>query len=320
MKERILSSAHRTLEIEIETIRNLVIGFNQNFVEAVSFIHSSKGRVVVSGIGKSAIVAQKIVATFNSTGTPSTFMHAGDAIHGDLGIVQTDDIVLVLSKSGETSELKVLIPLLKNFGNKIIGITSNEKSFLGLQADFVIYTPVAQEADPNNLAPTASTTAQMVMGDAIAVALLELKGFSPSHFAQLHPGGALGKQLYWRVKDIFSRNALPQVLPETDLHRTILEMTSKRLGATAVINDETEIIGIVTDGDLRRYLQKNNDLRNATAEMLMSKNPKTIDADSLAVDALKLMQQMSISQLIVLKENKYAGMIHLHDLIREGIV
>ena len=320
MKERIITSALRTLEIEIETLRNLEVGINQNFVDAVTFIHLSKCRIVVSGVGKSAIVAQKIVATFNSTGTPAVFMHAGDAVHGDLGIVQTGDVVLLLSKSGETSELKVLIPLLKNFGNKLIGLTSNEKSFLGMQVDFVIHTPVEQEADPNNLAPTASTTAQMVMGDAIAIALLELKGFSPSHFAQLHPGGVLGKQLYWRVRDIFSPHAIPRVLPDTDLHRTILEMTTKRLGATAVVNDKNELIGIVTDGDLRRYLQKNNDLRDATAQMLMSENPKTIEADALAVDALKLMQQLSISQLIVLKENKYAGMIHLHDLIREGIV
>ena len=320
MKERIMSSARRTLEIEIETLQNLGVGINQNFVDAVTLIHSSKGRVVVSGVGKSAIVAQKIVATFNSTGTPAIFMHAGDAVHGDLGIVQTGDIVLLLSKSGETSELKVLIPLLKNFGNKLIGMTANEKSFLATQSDFTIYTPVEYEADPNNLAPTASTTAQMVMGDAIAISLLELKGFSTEHFAQLHPGGALGKQLYWRVRDVFSQNTIPQVLPRTDLHSTILEMTTKRLGATAVVNDKNELIGIVTDGDLRRYLQKNNDLSHATAEMLMSENPKTIDADALAVDALKVMQQLSISQLIVLKDNKYAGMIHLHDLIREGIV
>ncbi len=320
MKETIIKSALRTLEIEISTLQNLSNSINENFVEAVKYIHASKGRVIISGIGKSATIAQKIVATFNSTGTPAIFMHAADAIHGDLGIVQTDDIVLLLSKSGETSELKVLIPLLKNFGNKIIAMTGNEKSFLGTYADFIIHTPIAHEADPNNLAPTASTTAQLVMGDAIAVALLELKGFSPAHFAQLHPGGILGKQLYWRVRDIYFRNAVPSVSIHTNLHDTILEMTTKRLGATAVMNEKNELVGIITDGDLRRHLQKNMDLRNATAQTLMSENPKTIDADALAIDALKFMQQCSVTQLIVLKENKYAGMIHLHDLIREGIV
>ena len=320
MKETIIKSALRTLEVEISTLQNLSNSINENFVEAVKYIHASKGRVIISGIGKSAIIAQKIVATFNSTGTPAIFMHAADAIHGDLGIVQIDDIVLLLSKSGETSELKVLIPLLKNFGNKIIAMTGNEKSFLGTYADFIIYTPIAHEADPNNLAPTASTTAQLVMGDAIAVALLELKGFSPAHFAQLHPGGILGKQLYWRVRDIYFRNAVPSVSIHTNLHDTILEMTTKRLGATAVMNEKNELVGIITDGDLRRHLQKNMDLRQATAQTLMSENPKTIDADALAIDALKFMQQCSVTQLIVLKENKYAGMIHLHDLIREGIV
>ena len=320
MKETIIKSALRTLEVEISTLQNLSNSINENFVEAVKYIHASKGRVIISGIGKSAIIAQKIVATFNSTGTPAIFMHAADAIHGDLGIVQIDDVVLLLSKSGETSELKVLIPLLKNFGNKIIAMTGNEKSFLGTYADFIIYTPIAHEADPNNLAPTASTTAQLVMGDAIAVALLELKGFSPAHFAQLHPGGILGKQLYWRVRDIYFRNAVPSVSIHTNLHDTILEMTTKRLGATAVMNEKNELVGIITDGDLRRHLQKNMDLRQATAQTLMSENPKTIDADALAIDALKFMQQCSVTQLIVLKENKYAGMIHLHDLIREGIV
>ena len=320
MNDRIIASALRTLEIEITTLQNLSQSINADFVNVVKHIHASKGRVIVSGIGKSAIVAQKIVATFNSTGTPAVFMHAGDAIHGDLGIVQSDDVVLLLSKSGETSELKVLIPLLKNFGNKLIGMTANEKSFLGINSDFIIHTPISQEADPNNLAPTASTTAQMVMGDAIAVALLELKGFSSAHFAQIHPGGTLGKQLYWRVRDIYSRNAVPSVSFKTNLHDTILEMTTKRLGATAVMNEKNKLVGIVTDGDLRRHLQKNNDLSNATAQTLMSENPKTIDANALAVDALKLMQQRSISQLIVLKEKKYVGIIHLHDLIQEGIV
>lgn len=320
MNDRIIASALRTLEIEITTLQNLSQSINADFVNVIKHIYASKGRVIVSGIGKSAIVAQKIVATFNSTGTPAVFMHAGDAIHGDLGIVQSDDVVLLLSKSGETSELKVLIPLLKNFGNKLIGMTANEKSFLGINSDFIIHTSIAQEADPNNLAPTASTTAQIVMGDAIAVALLELKGFSSAHFAQIHPGGTLGKQLYWRVRDIYSRNAVPSVSFKTNLHDTILEMTTKRLGATAVMNEKNKLVGIVTDGDLRRHLQKNNDLRNATAQTLMSENPKTIDANALAVDALKLMQQRSISQLIVLKEKKYVGMIHLHDLIREGIV
>jgi arabinose-5-phosphate isomerase len=320
MKDLILKTARETLEIEQKALEALHNSFDEDFVKTVETIFKSSGRVIVTGIGKSAIVAQKIVATLNSTGTPSVFMHAADAIHGDLGIIQAADTIICISKSGETPEIKVLIPLLKNFGNTLVGMVANRNSYLGKQAHHILYTPVEKEADPNNLAPTTSTTAQMVMGDALATSLLAVRGFSAQHFAQLHPGGALGKMLYLRVRDIYPMHGCPAVSCSTNLKNTILEMTSKRLGATAVLDDNQTLVGIITDGDLRRLLIKDVDIKNVTAEEVMSPNPQTIDAESLAVEALKLMRENSISQLIATEGGRYVGMVHLHDLVREGLI
>ncbi len=317
----IIAHAKKTIEVEIETLRNLV--FDDHFVAVVQLIARSRGRVVLTGIGKSAIVAQKIVATLNSTGTPSVFMHAADAIHGDLGIIQPEDTVICISKSGDTPEIKVLIPLLKNFGNTLVAMVSNRQSQLGSQADWVLHTPVAIEAEPNNLAPTASTTAQMAMGDALATTLLAIKGFSSKDFAKFHPGGALGKQLYLRVSDLLTTHETPPIVnPDATLETLILEMTSKRMGATAVLDDQKKLIGIITDGDLRRMLtQKKQSNKNIRAKDILNRSPKTIVADTLAVEALQQMRQFSISQLIVLSENQqYLGMIHLHELLREGLI
>ena len=316
----ITQTALNTLNIEIETLVNLRESVNIDFIKTVEAIFQSQGRVVVTGIGKSAIVAQKIVATFNSTGTPSVFMHAADAIHGDLGIVQQQDVVICLSKSGDTPEIKVLVPLLKNFGNVLVGMVANTESYLGKQADFILHTPISQEADPNNLAPTASTTAQMALGDALATALLALRGFKSEHFAQFHPGGALGKQLYLRVRDIYPLHGTPSVKTDTSLKNTILEISSKRLGATAVLDAYNKVYGIITDGDLRRLLMRDVDLATITAQDLMSFHPKTIEPDALAVEALKLMREKSITQLIVTENEVYLGMVHLHDLLKEGLI
>lgn len=316
----ISETALNTLNIEIQTLINLRESINTDFIKTVETIGLTKGRVVVTGIGKSAIVAQKIVATFNSTGTPSLFMHAADAIHGDLGMVQPDDVVLCLSKSGDTPEIKVLVPLLKNFGNVLVAMVSNKESYLGKHAHFILHTPISQEADPNNLAPTASTTAQMAMGDALATALLALRGFNSEHFAQLHPGGALGKQLYLRVRDIYTLHGTPSVSQQTNLKNTILEMTSQRLGATVVLDAYNKVCGIITDGDLRRLLIRDMDLKTVKAADIMSSNPQTIEPGMLAVEALKLMREKSITQVIVSQEGQYLGMVHLHDLLREGLV
>lgn len=320
MKDLILTTARQTLEIEQKAIAALLYSFDDDFVKIVETIFQSKGRVIVTGIGKSAIVAQKIVATLNSTGTPSVFMHAADAIHGDLGMIQPADTIVCISKSGDTPEIKVLIPLLKNFGNTLVGMVAHRDSYLGKQAHHILYTPIEKEADPNNLAPTSSTTSQMVMGDALATSLLALRGFSAQHFAQLHPGGALGKQLYLRVRDIYPMHGCPSVSSSTNLKNTILEMTSKRLGATAVLDDNRNLVGIVTDGDLRRLLIKDMDLKYVTAGEVMTHNPQTIDSESLAVEALKLMRERSITQLIATEGGRYVGMVHLHDLVREGLI
>ncbi|MBL7815817.1 MAG: KpsF/GutQ family sugar-phosphate isomerase [Saprospiraceae bacterium] len=320
MKNLILTTAERTLQIELNALEALKSSFDDDFVRTVEIIYQSKGRVILTGIGKSAIVAQKIVATLNSTGTPSVFMHAADAIHGDLGIIQPHDILICLSKSGETPEIKVLVPLLKNFGNTLIAMVANRDSYLGKQAHHILYTPIEIEADPNNLAPTSSTTSQMVMGDALATSLLALRGFSSAHFAQLHPGGALGKQLYLRVSDIYPMHGTPSVSMTTNLKNTILEMTSKRLGATAVLDENHHLKGIITDGDLRRLLIKDVDLKTVTAAEVMTPNPQTIDSESLAVEALKLMRERSITQLIATEGGHYVGMVHLHDLVREGLL
>jgi len=313
-------TAIRTLQIEIDTLQALQNSINQDFTNATQAIFACGGRLVITGIGKSALVAQKIVATLNSTGTPALFLHAADAIHGDLGMIQPDDIVLCISKSGETSEIKVLVPLLRHLGNPLIGMVSRRESFLGRQAQYLLHTPVEQEADPNNLAPTASTTAQMAMGDALATALLALRGFTPRDFAQFHPGGALGKQLYLRVYDLYLQNECPKVRPDQDIKHTILEMTTKRLGATAVVNEQDHLLGVITDGDLRRMLEKGGNIEQLTAADIMSEHPKTIDRDELAIKALQHMRKHSITQLIVTGAGKYLGIIHLHDLIREGLV
>ena len=317
---KIESTARRTLAIEADTVRTLIQHIDQGFVEAVEAVFRRPGRLIVTGVGKSAIIAQKLVATFNSTGTPSIFMHAADAIHGDLGMIQLEDTVLCLSKSGATSEIKVLIPLLRNIKVPILGMVSNLDSYLAKQADYLIYTPVAREADPNNLAPTASTTAQLAMGDAMATALLALRGFSPQDFAQFHPGGILGKQMYLRVRDIYPNNELPAVSPKAHLQEVIVEMTAKRLGVTAVIDEEQRLQGIITDGDLRRMLERGKAPDKLTAMEIMTKSPKTVSADTLAVKALEILRSHSITQLLVVEQEQYLGVIHLHDLIREGLV
>jgi arabinose-5-phosphate isomerase len=288
--------------------------------EAILHMYHSKGRIVVTGIGKSAIIAQKIVATLNSTGTNALFMHAADAIHGDLGMIAPDDVVLCLSKSGDTPEIQMLVPLIKNFGNTLMAIVSNPASVLAMQADYCFLIPLESEADPNNLAPTTSTTLQMAMGDAIAVALLSLKGFSQEQFARFHPGGSLGKQLYLRVADLILRNEKPRVYLSDPLTTIIFEISSKRLGITAVVDDNENLCGVITDGDLRRMLESNHQMPALKAADIMNIKPKTIALDSLAIDALTMMRTHCITQLVVLDQNRYKGIIHLHDLIREGII
>ncbi|MBX2878045.1 MAG: KpsF/GutQ family sugar-phosphate isomerase [Saprospiraceae bacterium] len=316
----IVKTARETLEIEAQCLQALYQSIDQDFVDCVNAIYSSPGRLVVTGIGKSALIAQKIVATLNSTGTPALFMHAADAIHGDLGMVRPYDLVLCLSKSGETAEIKVLVPLVRNLGNPIIGMVTKRDSYLGQQANYILHTPIVKEADPNNLAPTTSTTAQLALGDALATALLALRGFTPKDFAQFHPGGSLGKRLYLSVADIYPKNERPAVVATDSLQRTILEMTSKCLGATAVIDEEEQVKGIVTDGDLRRMLEDVPDLQQLTAADLMSASPKTISKDALAVNALNILRKHSITQLIVEEDGKYLGMIHLHNLVKEGLI
>lgn len=319
-KDAIIRVAQRTIGLEARSIEGLSAFIQDDFVSAVEKISASKGRLVISGIGKSAVIAQKIVATLNSTGTPSVFMHAADAIHGDLGMVQPEDIVLVISKSGDSPEIKVLVPLVKNFGNTLIGMVGNTSSYLAGNSDIVLNTTVEQEACPNNLAPTSSTTAQMVMGDALAVCLMELKGFRSEDFAKFHPGGALGKRLYLRVEDLASQNSRPFVLPTASIKEVIMEMTKNRLGATAVTDQENNILGIITDGDLRRMLEKNLSFDALPASGIMTKEPKSIESGELAVNALDLMRKANISQLVVISAGKYAGIIHLHDLVKEGIL
>lgn len=300
-------------------IQGVRLNIGEDFARIVELIFDMKGRVVATGIGKSAIIAEKIVATLNSTGTPAIYMHAADAIHGDLGIIQEDDVVICLSKSGETPEIKVLAPLLKQRGTALIALVGNRQSYLAKSADYILDATVSREACPNNLAPTASTTAQLVLGDALAVALLECRGFTAGDFARLHPGGALGKQLYLRVADLYINNEVPSVGPEADIRQVIMEISSKRLGATAVM-DGGRLTGIITDGDLRRMLMKNADINGLKAKDIMTRNPKVIDASSLVVEALYLMRNNSITQLPVLENGKYAGVIHLHDILKEGIL
>ncbi len=318
-KQNILQTAKEVFQQESQAISQLSQLLNQDFSQSIELIHQSKGRVIITGIGKSANIAQKIVSTLNSTGTPAIFMHAADAIHGDLGIILKDDIVMAISKSGDTPEIKILLPLIKFRGNKIIAITGNIDSYLATQADFVLNVTVKKEACPNNLAPTTSTTAQLVMGDAVAVSLLQLKGFSTEDFAKVHPGGALGKKLYLKAEDIFHQNEKPQVSPQTSITEVIVEISSKRLGTTAVMENGM-IVGMITDGDLRRMLEQKEDYSHCVAQDIMTKNPKTIEYNTLLVDALNMMRNNNITQVLVTKDKEYLGVIHLHDILKEGIL
>jgi arabinose-5-phosphate isomerase len=320
MFSTIITNAKKTIELEANSIANLENFINDDFVAAVQVIQASSGRVVVSGIGKSAIVAQKIVATFNSTGTPSLFMHAADAIHGDLGMIQSNDVVIIVSKSGESPEIKVLVPLIQNFKNPIIGIVGNVNSFLAKHSTYILNTTVSQEACPNNLAPTSSTTAQMVMGDALAVVLMKLNGFTDKDFAKYHPGGNLGKRLYLRVDDLYKKNAKPMVYSTTSLKDVIVEISTSRLGVTAVVNEQKELKGIITDGDLRRMLEKTNDLSLITANDIATIQPKSISPNALAIEAFEIFKEHDITQLMVIDSNIYLGVLHLHDLVNEGII
>lgn len=320
MKDSVRQIALRTIEMEANSISGLASFINADFEKAIAIIANSRGRLIISGIGKSAVIAQKIVATLNSTGTPASFMHAADAIHGDLGMIQQEDVVMIISKSGSSPEIKVLVPLIKNFGNTLIGMVGNTNSFLANHSDIILDTTVKQEACPNNLAPTTSTTAQLVMGDVLAVVLMELKGFNSDDFAKFHPGGTLGKKLYLRVSDLFAVNEKPKVSAAQSLKDVIVEISKKRLGATAVVDEQNNLLGIITDGDLRRMLEKDGNVEKFTAKDIMTKEPKTISADELAVDALDMMRKNEITQLIVVENKKYSGIIHLHDLIREGLI
>jgi len=312
--------AKEVLLNESKSLRDLIGYIDDSFTSCVEEILSLKGRVVITGVGKSAIVAQKIVATLNSTGTPSVFMHAADAIHGDLGIIQSEDIVICISKSGNTPEVKVLIPLIKRKKVKLIALVSNTKSFLAKQADFILNATIEVEACPHNLAPTTSTTVHLALGDALAVCLLNLRGFTSKDFAQLHPGGSLGKQLYLRVDDIYPGNEVPTVLLQTPIKEVILEISSKRLGAAAVVDKDQKLLGIITDGDIRRMLEKRNSFGSIKAKDVMSKNPRTVSKGDFAVGALAIMQEKNITQLIVVENKKVIGFVHLHDLLKEGIV
>ena len=317
--EKIKEIAIHTIEDEYNSIKKLKNYIDDSFVEAVNTVFKSKGRVVITGIGKSATIATKIVATFNSTGTPAIFMHAADAIHGDLGIIQKADVVICISNSGNTPEIKVLTPMLKSLGAALIGMVGNTASYLAKQSDIVINTTVENEASPGNPAPTCSTTAQLVMGDALAMALLHCRGFTADDFARYHPGGSLGKQLYLKAENLYLKNARPAVTPDADIKTLIIEISSKRLGMTAVV-ENNELTGIITDGDLRRMLEKGHDLSGTRAKDIMTKNPKTITSDTLAVDALQMMRKNNITQLLVVDDNDYKGIVHLHDILNEGII
>ncbi len=318
-KENILASAKKTILSESESIANLVGYLTDDFAKSVETIYQNKGRLVVTGIGKSAIIAQKMVATFNSTGTPSMFLHAAEAIHGDLGMVQPDDVVICISKSGNSPEIKVLVPLLKRYGNTLIGITANLTSYLGKESNMVINAHVDNESCPNNLAPTNSTTAQLVLGDALAVSLMEMRNFKSEDFAKYHPGGALGKKLLLRVSDMLDRTHKPMVSPNSSIKDAIVEISEKRLGVTAVIEDE-KLIGIITDGDIRRMLNKTETIAGLTAKEIMTVNPKTVQLNSMVIDAFNIMEDFSITQLVVFDENKYVGILHIHDILKEGII
>ncbi len=318
-QSKIISVAKQTIETESNAIMHLASLVDNEFADAVEYIYHSTGRVIITGIGKSANIATKIVATLNSTGTPAIFMHAADAIHGDLGTIQINDTVICISKSGNTPEIKVLVPLIKAVGNKLIAITANKASFLGEQADFVLNAYVEKEACPNNLAPTTSTTAQLVIGDALAMCLLDLRGFSSKDFAKFHPGGSLGKKLYLRVSNLTSLNEKPQVHPDTGVKEVIVEISEKMLGVTAVVEND-KILGIITDGDLRRMLTKTDSFVGLTAKDIMTSNPKRIDNDAMAVEAMEIMDRYGITQILAEEDGKYTGVVHIHNLTKEGII
>ncbi|MDN3585320.1 KpsF/GutQ family sugar-phosphate isomerase [Pedobacter aquatilis] len=319
-KKSTIESAISTLKLEAEAILNVARNLDSSFENVVTNILNCKGRVIITGIGKSAIIAQKIVATFNSTGTPAIFMHAADAIHGDLGMIQVDDIIICISKSGNTPEIKVLAPLLKSAGNILIGMVGELNSFLAQQADLILNTSVEKEACPHNLAPTTSTTAQLVMGDALAICLLEHREFNENDFAKYHPGGSLGKKLYLKARDLALSNEKPSINPDASVKQVLIEISKNRLGAVAVVDVDNNLLGVITDGDIRRMLENNVDITTLIATDIMGKNPKVIDGDALAIDALNIIKKNNITQLIVLEQNAYFGIIHLHDLINEGIV
>jgi arabinose-5-phosphate isomerase len=318
-KENILILAKKTILSESESIAKLIDFIDINFAEATQILFNSKGRLIVTGIGKSAIIAQKMVATFNSTGTPSLFLHASEAIHGDLGMVQPDDVVICISKSGNSPEIKILIPILKRFGNKLIAITGNITSFLAKESHYILNTTVDAESCPLNLAPTNSTTAQLVMGDALAVCLMELRNFNPEDFAKYHPGGALGKKLLLRVSNMLDETHKPSVTPNSSIKEVIFEISAKRLGVTAVIDNE-KVVGIITDGDIRRMLNENDTFTHLTAKDIMTKNPKMIQSTTMVAEALNILEDFSITQLVVVDKGEYKGVIHLHDILKEGIV
>ncbi|UQD56179.1 SIS domain-containing protein [Flavobacterium sp. K5-23] len=318
-KENILALAKKTILSESESITKLTDFLDDNFSNATEIIFKSKGRLVVTGIGKSAIIAQKMVATFNSTGTPSLFLHASEAIHGDLGMIQNDDVIICISKSGNSPEIKVLVPLLKRFGNTLIAISGNMSSFLAKGSDYVLNTTVDSESCPINLAPTNSTTAQLVMGDALAVCLMEMRGFKAEDFAKFHPGGALGKKLLLKVNDMLEHSLKPAVSPDASIKKVIFEISEKRLGVTAVV-DQNKVIGIITDGDIRRMLNERDSFADLTAKDIMTKNPKLIQASDMVVDALNILENFSITQLVVVENEEYKGVLHLHDILKEGIV
>jgi arabinose-5-phosphate isomerase len=317
--ETILSTAKRTLLSESKSIENLVNYLDEDFAKSVTEIYNTEGRLVVTGIGKSALIAQKIVATLNSTGTPSMFLHAAEAVHGDLGMVQPEDIIICISKSGNSPEIKVLAPLLKRFGNTLIGMTADKNSFLGKESHYILHAYVENEACPNNLAPTNSTTAQLVLGDALAVCLMEMRNFKSEDFAVYHPGGALGKKLLLRVKDMLDTTHKPMVTPDASIKKVIMEISEKRLGVTAVV-ENNQVIGIVTDGDIRRMLNNRDTFADLTAQDIMTKNPKNINSNILVSEALNILENNSITQLVVVDDNEYKGILHLHDILKEGIV
>ncbi len=312
-------TAKKTILSESESIKKLADFLDTTFAEATETIYNSKGRLIITGIGKSAIIAQKIVATMNSTGTPSQFLHASEAIHGDLGMVQKEDVIICISKSGNSPEIKVLVPILKNFGNTLIAITGNMTSFLAKNSNFVLNTTVDSESCPNNLAPTNSTTAQLVLGDAIAICLMEMRNFKPEDFAKYHPGGSLGKKLLLRVKDMLENSLKPMVNPDTPIKKVIFEISEKRLGVTAVV-ENNKVIGIITDGDIRRMLNDRESITNVTAREVMTKNPKMIQSTDMVVDAFNIMEDFAITQLVVVDNGEYKGVLHLHDILKEGIV